>query len=190
MNIAVIDNYDSFVFNLVRYLKEENEGEVNVMRNTEVNYDLLDKCDAILLSPGPGLPEEAGDMYKIIEQYATKKKFLGVCLGHQAIASKFGGALEPAFPIFHGKKSTITVKSDSPLFTGMPAEMEVGRYHSWRVSALEAKSDLEAIAMGEENDLMALQHKTLPIYGVQFHPESILTPNGRQIIKNWINIPS
>ncbi len=190
MNIAVIDNYDSFVFNLVRYLKEENDGEVVVMRNTEVDYTILDNADAIMLSPGPGLPEEAGDLMQVISKYATSKKILGVCLGHQALAQHFNAQLEPALPIYHGKQSKIQLTSSSSLFEGLPTEMEVGRYHSWRVSELSSQCELQCTALGETNDLMAFQHKTLPIYGVQFHPESILTPQGRKMINNWINIPS
>ena len=161
MKIAVIDNFDSFVFNLVRYLREENEGEVKVFRNNAVDYDYLDSCDAIMLSPGPGLPEEAGDLLKVIDKYASSKKILGVCLGHQALATKFGEALEQAFPIYHGKMSVVSSKNDSALFNNLPTQMEVGRYHSWRVSPLKGDSELLEIATGEENDVMAFQHKNI-----------------------------
>lgn len=186
MKIAVIDNYDSFVHNLVRYVRETVTGEVRVMRNDRADLSYLDACDAIVLSPGPGIPSEAGDLMKIIERYVDKKKMLGVCLGHQALAEHFGMSLEPALPIHHGKSSEISL-NESVLFSGLPKQLQVGRYHSWRVRS-QHTSAMQTIATGPQNDIMALQHETLPIYGVQFHPESILTPQGRNIIQNWINL--
>ena len=187
MNIAVIDNYDSFVYNLVRYLREETSGEVRVFSNDKVDFDYLETCDGILLSPGPGIPEEAGQMPEVIAKFHDRKKILGVCLGHQALGEYWGMKLEQALPIHHGQASLIDIDCSSKLFAELPAKIEVGRYHSWRVQN-KAPDFVSISAHGPQKDIMAFEHKQLPIYGVQFHPESILTPEGRQIIRNWINI--
>jgi anthranilate synthase component 2 len=189
MKIAVIDNYDSFVFNLVRYIREIPDTEVVVMRNRHVNYDELDQADGILLSPGPGIPEEAGDLLKIIDRFASQKPILGVCLGHQAIGQYYGLDLMKAKKIIHGKSTPIELKIASPIFDKIDADVAtimVGRYHSWVVQSNESSQIIQVTATSEENEVMALQHQNLPIYGVQFHPESLLTPLGRKMINNWI----
>lgn len=186
MKIAVIDNFDSFVFNLIRYIKEE-EHEVVVQRNNRLDFEVLESADAILLSPGPGIPSEAGDLLEVIKRFHGKKPILGVCLGHQAIAEHFGDALIPCPEPIHGKASRITISKESGIFQNLPTEIEVGRYHSWQ-TRISPSSELEITASTADSVVMALQHKTAPTVGVQFHPESILTPLGRKMIQNWINI--
>ncbi len=183
LKIAVIDNYDSFVYNIIRYLKEEGETEINIMRNDKIDFSILDKVDGILLSPGPGIPSEAAELNAIISKYHQSKNILGVCLGHQAIAEYFGSKLEKCLTPIHGEASEII--GENQLFENIPTKIQVGRYHSWKVEN-KANSELDFTAFTKENEIMALQHKKLPIYGVQFHPESILTPFGRKIIKNWL----
>ena len=185
MKIAVIDNFDSFVFNLVRYLKEIDNTEVVVMRNDSINYEILDISDGILLSPGPGIPSEAGDLFKVIERYHQSKPILGVCLGHQAIGQFFGAELEACEKPIHGKSSLINQKGISALFQNIPEKFEVGRYHSWRIQNT-LPNNLVGTADTDSGETMAIKHRIFPIEGVQFHPESILTPLGRTIIKNWI----
>jgi len=182
--ITVINNYDSFVFNLVRYLEELN-CKVNVQRNDEIDSSLITESDGILLSPGPGIPVEAGKLMEILERYSSSKKILGVCLGHQAIAEHFGGELSQSMKAIHGKHSSIQVDSTSDLFHSLEPNINVGRYHSWHVENLPGC--LKTTAQLETGQIMAIQHMNLPIYGVQFHPESILTPNGRTIMSNWLN---
>lgn len=183
--IGIIDNFDSFVYNLVRYVRECDNTEVIVQRNNAIDYAELDQCDAILLSPGPGIPSEAGELLNVIRTYSGKKKLLGVCLGHQAIAEVFGGTLKRCELPVHGKSSNIQLKKTDALFHGLDDELQVGRYHSWEVD-LTTAPELESIAQ-TEGIVMALRHKTHPTVGVQFHPESILTPKGRQLIFNWIS---
>ena len=182
--ITVIDNYDSFVYNLVRYLEEEG-CQVDVMRNDKLRHEVLDKCDGIILSPGPGIPSEAGDLLSVINEYATRKKILGVCLGHQAIAEHFGGSVVQSENAIHGKSSILQHSKSSILFEGIPSEFEAGRYHSWHVES--TPSEFYTTALTSEGENMAMEHSELPIYGVQFHPESVLTPHGRRLITNWIN---
>lgn len=184
MKIAVIDNFDSFVFNLVRYIKKENH-EVFIQRNNRIDLELLETADAILLSPGPGIPSEAGSLLEVIRRFHGRKSILGVCLGHQAIAEHFGGTLIRCPEPIHGKSSRITVTGASPVFQDLPHEIEVGRYHSWQTE-IPSSSELEITASTEDGIVMAIQHKTQPTAGVQFHPESILTPHGRKMIQNWL----
>ena len=186
MKILVIDNYDSFVYNLVHYLEELN-CEVTVIRNDRFHLDEVKEFDKILLSPGPGIPDEAGLLKEVIIKYGTTKSILGVCLGQQAIGEVFGGQLENLSEVFHGvaTKANILVNDES-LFQGLKKEITVGRYHSWVVSNKNFPDALEITAVDENEQIMALRHKSLDIKGVQFHPESVLTPNGKQIIKNWI----
>lgn len=184
MKIGIIDNFDSFVYNLVRYIKEFPGTEVVVQRNSKIDYSVLDTCDAILLSPGPGIPSEAGDLLKVIERYSDSKSILGVCLGHQALGEHFGGTLKQcSFPI-HGKSSSMKISNHESIFKSLPTEINIGRYHSWQVD-IEKCEMLEEIGVTEDIT-MAFQHKSLPLYGMQFHPESILTPEGRTIINNWL----
>lgn len=185
MQIAIIDNYDSFVFNLVRYIRENDTvQETIVMRNDEIDYDILAKADGILLSPGPGIPSEAGDLLKVLSQFGESKSILGVCLGHQAIAEYYGGSNEIAPEIIHGKSSEIEIDTSNFLFKSLNKNLTVGRYHSWQVNA-SLPDSLECIA-NFNTQVMGLAHKTRKNYGIQFHPESVLTPEGRTIINNWI----
>jgi anthranilate synthase component 2 len=186
MKIAIIDNYDSFVYNLVRYVQEADGVSIcKVMRNDSVDYSYLETADAILLSPGPGVPSEAGELLKVIASYAKRKPILGVCLGHQALGEYYNGTLEKAPTILHGKSTEIHLDTSSQLFAGLNEKESVGRYHSWQVSKY-LPDCLEQIAFDDQGQVMAFQHAELPIYGVQFHPESILTPSGRVMINNWI----
>lgn len=188
MKIGIIDNFDSFVYNLVRYVRETDDVQVVVQRNNEVDYDELDTCDALLLSPGPGIPSEAGELLNVIKRYSGKKKILGVCLGHQAIAEVFGGKLEQCPAPVHGKATDMTVITSDPLFADLPQTLPVGRYHSWKITPQDSPH-LIITAQTEDGTVMALRHATHPTCGVQFHPESVLTPQGRQIIENWVREP-
>lgn len=188
MKILIIDNYDSFVYNLVRYIEESpNVSETVVVRNDVVTDDQLESADAILLSPGPGIPSEAGRLIEIIEKYGSSKKILGVCLGHQAIGEVFGAKLEKAPKIYHGKSSIISVKKSDSLFSGIEEKTQIGRYHSWQLNS-NLPDCLEEIAFDNTNQNMAIRHKEFDICGVQFHPESILTPKGKKMIANWLNV--
>lgn len=184
MQLVIIDNYDSFVYNIVRYINDATSQKATVMRNDKIDFALLEKADAIVLSPGPGIPEEAGDLMKVIEQFHAKKPILGICLGHQAIGEYFGARLIQNELPLHGKSTLINKVLDDKLFIGLPAKFEVGRYHSWSIE--NNSSVLEITSQTDESEVMAIRHQSLPIYGLQFHPESILTPNGRQIIQNWV----
>jgi len=185
ISVLVIDNYDSFVYNLVHYL-EELDCKVTVCRNNEVDLDMISKYDKILLSPGPGIPEEAGLLKEIIKRYAASKSILGVCLGQQAIGEVFGGKLINLDSVFHGVSTKINIVVDNEsLFKDLGKEIMVGRYHSW-VVANELPASLEATSFDENGQIMSLRHREYDVKGVQFHPESVLTPMGKQIIKNWI----
>lgn len=186
LKILVIDNYDSFVYNLVHYL-EELDCEVIVKRNDKFHLEEAENYDKILLSPGPGIPDEAGLLKAVIQRYATSKPILGVCLGQQAIGEVFGGKLENLSKVFHGVSTMATIISENePLFKGLEKEIEIGRYHSWVVSKENFPEVLEITSIDENGQIMSLRHKFYDICGVQFHPESVLTPMGKQIIKNWI----
>lgn len=184
--VLVIDNYDSFTYNLVHYL-EDLDCEVTVFRNDKLTLDDVQPFDKIVLSPGPGIPDEAGLLKAIIKTYAASKKILGVCLGQQAIGEVFGGRLINLDEVYHGVATTIqlTVK-DEPLFTGLDETLEVGRYHSWVVDP-DLPENLEATSLDANGQVMSLRHKSYDVKGVQFHPESVLTPHGMQMLKNWIN---
>ena len=185
ISVLVIDNYDSFVYNLVHYL-EELDCKVTVKRNNELELEEVEDYDKILLSPGPGIPDEAGLLKEIISKYAAKKSILGVCLGQQAIGEVFGGKILNLKDVFHGVSSKIRLTvSDEPLFKDLKDELEVGRYHSWVVDkALPAC--LEATSFDENGQIMSLRHRTYDVRGVQFHPESVLTPQGKKMIQNWV----
>ncbi len=186
MKILVIDNYDSFTYNLVHILKKFEGVTVDVKRNDEVSDGKPDNYDKIVFSPGPGLPEEAGSMLSVIRNYAGKKPLLGVCLGHQAIGECFGGTLQNMNNVLHGIATPITVVSKSYLFDNMPEVFEAGRYHSWIVEKETLPSVLEITSLDQEGRIMSFQHKHFDIQGVQFHPESVLTPLGEQILENWV----
>jgi anthranilate synthase component 2 len=183
--ILVIDNYDSFTYNLVHYLEDLN-CEVTVYRNDEFDIDEISHFDKILLSPGPGIPDEAGLLKAVIAKYAPTKSILGVCLGQQAIGEVFGGTLSNLDKVYHGVATNVkTVVSDEILFEGLENQFEVGRYHSWVVDA-NLPDVLEATSFDENGQVMSLRHKTFDVRGVQFHPESVLTPNGKKILENWL----
>ncbi|OYX27665.1 MAG: aminodeoxychorismate/anthranilate synthase component II [Flavobacteriales bacterium 32-35-8] len=186
MKILVIDNYDSFTYNLVHYLEDLN-CDVTVLRNDKLTLKDVEPFDKIVLSPGPGIPDEAGLLKPIIKKYASTKSILGVCLGQQAIGEVFGGSLINLEDVYHGvaTKVTITVDDES-LFKGLEKEIEVGRYHSWVVDA-NLPDSLEATSFDANGQVMSLRHKTYDVRGVQYHPESVLTPFGKQILKNWID---
>ena len=184
--VLVIDNYDSFVYNLVHYL-EDLECEVTVYRNDEFNIDEIAEFDKILLSPGPGVPEEAGLLKDIIRKYGATKSILGVCLGQQAIGEVYGGTLSNLEKVYHGIATMVkTVVDNEGLFEGLGNEFEVGRYHSWVVDSTLPEM-LEATSFDENGQVMSLRHRTFDVRGVQFHPESVLTPNGKKILENWLN---
>ena len=184
--ILVIDNYDSFTYNLVHYL-EDLGCEVTVKRNDQLSLEEVDAFHKIVLSPGPGIPDEAGLLKPIIETYAATKSILGVCLGQQAIGEVFGGTLINLEAVFHGVATKVTrCVEDEPLYNGLDKTIEVGRYHSWVVDA-NLPPMLEATSFDENGQVMSLRHKLYDVKGVQYHPESVLTPQGKTILKNWIN---
>ncbi|UPS91864.1 aminodeoxychorismate/anthranilate synthase component II [Bizionia sp. M204] len=184
-HILVIDNYDSFTYNLVHYL-EDLDCEVTVKRNDQLTLEEVDAFDKIVLSPGPGIPDEAGLLKAIIQKYASTKSILGVCLGQQAIGEVFGGTLTNLETVFHGVATQITVSvDDEALFNGLGKSMAVGRYHSWVVQE-NLPDVLEATSFDDNGQIMSLRHKVFDVRGVQFHPESVLTPNGKQMLANWL----
>ena len=182
----MIDNYDSFVYNLVHYLQELG-CEVVVQRNDQVDLSALEQYPEIVLSPGPGIPEEAGHLKSIIQKCAPNHRIFGVCLGHQAIAEVFGARLKNLPQVYHGIATSIQIDAEDPLFSGLGQQIEVGRYHSWVVDPEHLPDDFLVIAQDELDQIMALRHGTFDLCSVQFHPESILTPSGMQILKNWLN---
>ncbi len=184
MRVLVVDNYDSFVYNLVHYL-EEMDCEVTVQRNDDISLDEVEEYDKILLSPGPGIPNEAGLLKEIIKKYAPYKSILGVCLGHQAIVEVFGGKIVNLNEVYHGISTPIKVVQKDILYQNVPETLQVGRYHSW-VASPELPKDLEVTAIDEQGQVMSLKHKKYDLYGVQYHPESVLTPYGKEILKNWV----
>ncbi len=183
--ILMIDNYDSFTFNLVHYL-EDLDCEVVVKRNDQLSLEDVEAFEEIVLSPGPGIPEEAGLLKAIIKTYGPSKRIFGVCLGQQAIGEVYGGSLVNLDKVYHGVATPIDIVKEDYLFKGMPETIEVGRYHSWVVDP-NLPSDLEATSFDANGQVMSLKHKTFDIRAVQFHPESVLTPNGKQILKNWLD---
>ena len=199
MKIVIIDNYDSFTYNLSHLVKELG-AEVTVLRNDQFQLNELEPYSKIILSPGPGIPSEAGLLLDVIRKYAGRKPILGVCLGHQAIGEVFGGRLENLSQVFHGiatpchivqeDGSTVAEKEVSvpkdPIFSGLPADIIVGRYHSWVVSKDGFPDCLEVTAVSDEGQIMALRHRDLNVRGIQFHPESVLTPDGRKMLQNWM----
>ena len=184
--ILIFDNYDSFTYNLVHAVRSLGYTDVDVIRNDKIDLDLVGKYDKIILSPGPGIPQEAGDLLMLIKRYASEKSILGVCLGHQAIGMVFGAELENMPDVFHGVQTLIHVTAQDTLFEGFPNNIEVGRYHSWIVSHKDFPSDLEITALDDDDRIMALKHRTWDVHGVQFHPESILTPQGIEMIRNFL----
>ena len=183
--VLVIDNYDSFTYNLVHYM-EDLDYEVCVVRNDEFSMDFVEKFDKILISPGPGIPEEAGQTKELIKRFYSTKSIMGVCLGHQAIGEVFGGKLKNLDSVFHGVATDIKIVSEDKVFKNIPKKIKVGRYHSWVVEKLN--DNLEVLASDNDGNIMALRHKDYKVWGVQFHPESILTEYGKDILKNWLEL--
>jgi anthranilate synthase component II len=205
MKILVFDNYDSFTYNLVHLVEKITHTKVDVYRNDQIALEKIKEYDKIILSPGPGIPTEAGLLLPLIKEYASTKSILGVCLGHQAIGEAFGGTLINLSTVYHGvampvnivngESSMVNNKSDSPftihhspnLFSGLPQRFDVGRYHSWVISDKDFPEELEITARDDNNYIMGLRHKKYDVQGVQFHPESVLTPGGETIMRNWLS---
>ncbi len=185
MKTVIIDNYDSFTYNLAHLVKELG-AEVDVLRNDKFELEELEKYDKIILSPGPGIPEEAGLLLEVIRTYAGRKPILGVCLGEQAIGQAFGGKLTNLSEVFHGIQTNVKIKNKDYIFSGLPTEIPVGRYHSWVVDTEEFPEELVITAISSEGQIMALKHREYDVHGIQFHPESVLTPDGKQIVGNWL----
>lgn len=189
--ILVIDNYDSFTYNLVHAIKKISGLPMDVFRNDKISLDVIEKYDKIVLSPGPGIPEEAGLLLEIIKTFAPKKSMLGVCLGHQAIGEAFGGKIQNLNRVYHGVATTVKLTGNkSVLFNGLPATFDVGRYHSWIVKEDGLPDCFEITSYDTEGQIMSMKHKTLDVEGVQFHPESVLTPLGEKMIENWLKSES
>lgn len=207
MKILVFDNYDSFTYNLVHLVEKITHGKVDVFRNDELPMETVKAYDKIILSPGPGIPSEAGMLLPLIKEYAPSKSILGVCLGHQAIGEAFGGTLMNLSQVYHGVATKIRLvnressvvsseqnsrftshASRTTLFDGLPDEIEVGRYHSWVISDENFPEELEITARDINNYIMGLQHMKYDVQGVQFHPESVLTPEGEKMISNWLKV--
>ena len=185
MKIILIDNYDSFTYNLAHLLKALG-AEVDVRRNDQFDLKELEVYDKILLSPGPGIPSEAGQMPEVIRTYAGRKPILGICLGHQAIGEAFGARLENLKEVFHGVQTPVRLLDKTDLFQGLPDEIPVGRYHSWVIEKSSLPACLMPTAVDENGEIMAIRHSSLDIQGLQFHPESVLTPQGARIMENWL----
>jgi len=186
MHILIIDNFDSFTYNLVHYCQQFAD-EVTVIRNNEKWEETAEKCDKIILSPGPGLPSDVESLNKIIIKYSGVKPILGVCLGHQAIAEAFGGEIFNMSQVHHGiPKETTLLVNDDYLFEGVPTVFESGRYHSWAVKVDNLPETISITAKSDDGTIMALSHKQFDTKGIQFHPESVLTPYGLKIIENWV----
>lgn len=186
MKILIFDNYDSFTYNLVHLVKELGFTDVDVYRNDKIALEDVAQYDKIILSPGPGIPSEAGLLLPLIREYAGKKPILGVCLGHQAIGEAFGAKLSNLEDVYHGVATNIQVVKPDYIFDELGSELEVGRYHSWIVSSDNVPDCLEITATDENGKIMALRHREYDIHGVQFHPESVLTPAGEIIVRNFL----
>jgi anthranilate synthase component 2 len=186
MKILVFDNYDSFTYNLVQMIKEQSDASVDVFRNDEIPLESVKAYDKILLSPGPGIPSESGLLIPLIQAYAATKSILGVCLGQQAIAEAFGGSLTNLSKVYHGIATPVELIGDSILFEGLPKTFNVGRYHSWVVNEHDLPAELKITSKDVEGYIMSLEHTSYDVKGVQYHPESILTPEGAKIIGNWL----
>lgn len=185
--VVIIDNYDSFTYNLAHLVKQLG-AKVEVFRNDQFTLNQLERFTKIILSPGPGIPEEAGLLMDVIRNYAGRKPMLGVCLGHQAIAEVFGGKLVNLKEVYHGIATEGTQFGNDPIFSGLPKRIVMGRYHSWVVDRAGFPDCLEVTAMSDDGQIMALRHRNYNIHGIQFHPESVLTPEGATIVKNWLQL--
>lgn len=187
-NILILDNYDSFTYNLYHLVKELSNDNIEVIRNDQLTVEDADAFDKIILSPGPGIPEEAGLLLPIIKKYAPHKSILGVCLGHQAIGQSFGATLTNLSNVYHGLQSEIDIIADDPLFSGLGTQLAVGRYHSWVIHPDSLPEELIITAMSKENQIMGIRHKQYDVHGIQFHPESILTPQGKVMMQNFLRL--
>ncbi|MEQ8626886.1 aminodeoxychorismate/anthranilate synthase component II [Ekhidna sp.] len=189
MKVLVIDNYDSFTYNLVHILRELGiEESMRVVRNDQFELNEVESFDHILLSPGPGLPREAGLMPKVIDQYAPTKNILGVCLGHQAIGEAFGAKLLNLPQVFHGMVTPVEITENDELFKGLPTKFNVCRYHSWVIEKGTLPKSIKVTSVAENGNIMSIKHEQYDVRGVQFHPESIMTEYGKQLMKNWLGL--
>ncbi len=188
MKILVLDNYDSFTYNLVHYIEEIVGDKVDVFRNDQIPINEIEKYDKILLSPGPGIPEDAGILIDLIKKYGASKSIFGVCLGHQAIAEAYGGSITNLANVYHGIATPVSINDDKEyLFKDIPKNIQVGRYHSWVVQEQDLPDCFEVTSRDEEGKIMGIRHKQHDVRGVQFHPESILTEHGKEMMKNWLS---
>jgi len=188
MSILMLDNYDSFTYNLVQYIQELVGRDIDVYRNDEITLEEVDAYEIIILSPGPGLPKEAGIMPTLLQRYASAKKILGVCLGHQAIGEAFGASLKNLDHVYHGVETPMQViGTDTVLFSGVPAIFPAGRYHSWVVEPDSLPDELIVTARDSAGEIMAMRHREHDVFGVQFHPESVMTPDGMQMLENFLS---
>lgn len=188
MSILILDNYDSFTYNLVQYIQELVGRDIDVFRNDQISLEEVGAYDIIILSPGPGLPKEAGIMPALLQRYASAKKILGVCLGHQAIGEAFGATLKNLDHVYHGVETPMQViGTDTILFSGVPAVFPAGRYHSWVVEPDSLPDELIVTARDSAGEIMAMRHREHDVFGVQFHPESVMTPDGMQMLENFLS---
>ena len=183
--ILILDNYDSFTYNIVHLLHELGT-EVDIARNDRISVEEAGRYNRIILSPGPGIPSEAGILPEVVKRYAAEKSILGICLGEQAIGQAFGGKLTNLSEVFHGIQTNVKIKNKDYIFSGLPTEIPVGRYHSWVVDTDGFPEELVITAISSEGQIMALKHREYDVHGIQFHPESVLTPDGKQIVGNWL----
>lgn len=184
--ILVFDNYDSFTYNLVQLIEQIVVGKVAVFRNDEISLESISQYDKIIISPGPGIPKEAGILLDVIKTYAPTKSIMGICLGQQAIAEAFGGSLINLSKVYHGVATESIQMKEHKIFNNLPKTLQVGRYHSWVVNPEDFPNDLEITSVDNEGIIMSLKHKTYDVHGVQYHPESILTPDGKKILENFL----
>ncbi len=189
MRLLVLDNYDSFTYNLVHLIGKVSAAEIAVVENDKIDLSDIDQYDRIVLSPGPGLPRDAGLMPEVIRKFKTTKPILGVCLGHQALAEEFGAKLKNLDKVFHGIATPIHILENDPIFAGCPRHFLGGRYHSWVVDKSTIPDELIITAIDDQNEIMAFRHHTYPINGIQFHPESILSECGEIMMRNWLSVP-
>ena len=189
MKILILDNYDSFTYNLVQYVRELTGQDIDVYRNDEINLEAVAAYNTIILSPGPGLPKDAGIMPQLIQQYASDKSIFGVCLGHQAIGEAFGAELLNLDQVFHGVPTLMMqTHIDEPIFEHVPKTFEAGRYHSWVIKKDSLPNELIVTAVDDKGEIMAMRHREYELVGVQFHPESIMTPYGKQMLANFLKV--
>jgi anthranilate synthase component 2 len=186
MKLLVLDNYDSFTYNLVHLVEKLSDAKISVVRNDKISIEEVANFDKIILSPGPGLPKDAGIMPQLLKMYSDKRSILGVCLGMQGIAENFGGTLKNLDTVYHGIATSVNILDQNSIFKNCPQNFQIGRYHSWVVDQNTLPDCLKVTAVDDQNNIMALEHKTFDVKGVQFHPESILSEYGEVMIMNWL----